>query len=164
MQLLFSLEPINSPEGFRARHLSTQVCKHRALCTLFPSENTQRATSALGCDVPLLFSCCSQTALGIHLTAGEEQCHFHEPCQIFTCSAQDLSPPLIKGNAIGAAAIGNHNQFSHQNKVSEARGAQILFLEWNSQGDSWLLLQFCFGPLSSELPCGFSLKFVCLWW
>lgn len=83
-----SLEPINSPEGFRARHLSTQVSKHRALCTLFPSKSRkQRATSALGCAVHLLFSCCSQTALGMHLTAGEEQCHFHEQCQIFTCSA-----------------------------------------------------------------------------
>lgn len=48
-----SLEPVNSPEGFRARHLSTQVCKHRGLCILFPSKNTRWATSALRCDVHL---------------------------------------------------------------------------------------------------------------
>lgn len=81
----------------------------------------------------LLFSCCSQTALGIHLTAGEKQ------CQISTCSAQDLSAPLIKGSATGAAAIGNHDPFSHPNEVSEAGEAHILFPVWNAQRDSWLL-------------------------
>lgn len=108
-------------------------CANTGLWTFFPSGNTGWATSAF-----------SQRALGIHLTAGEEQCHFDEQCQVFTRSAQDLPPPLIKGNAIGAAAIGNHDPFSHPNKVSEAGGAQVLFPAWNAQGDSWLLLHFCF--------------------
>lgn len=30
---------------------NTQVCKHKGLCTLFPSENTRWAASALGYDV-----------------------------------------------------------------------------------------------------------------
>lgn len=67
---------------------------------------------------------------------------------------------VIKGNTISIDAIGNHNPFLQQYKVSEARGAQVLFLAWNTRGNSWWLLQFCFGLVYSEVPRGCSVKFV----
>lgn len=108
----------------------------------------------------LLFSCCSRSVLGICLTTGEKQCDFHKQYQIFAWSARDVSPSLIKGNAIRTDAVGNHNPFSQQYETSESGGAQFLLLAWNTWGNSWLLLQFCFRLIHSGLPRGCSLKFV----
>lgn len=119
-----SLKPTDSPEDFRARHPSTQMC----MCPFFLQKTHDEQILPWDVILILLFFCCSQSALGISLPTGGKQCNFHKQCQIFACTAKDISPSQIKGNTIRTDAIGNHNPYSQQYKVSEAGGAQFLFL------------------------------------
>lgn len=108
MQVKYSsLKPTDSPEDFRVRHPSTQMC----MCPFFLQKPHDEQILPWDVMLTLLFFCCSQSALGISLPTGEKQCNFHKQCQIFACTAKDVSPSRIKGNTIRTDAIGNHNPF-----------------------------------------------------